>query len=79
MKPAHLALILLIDLIWAFNLVAVKFAVESAGPLTAVTIRYAIVALVCLPWLRWQPGRMRVILITGFVAGALFMGLGGSA
>lgn len=76
MKPAHLALILLIDLVWAFNLVAVKFAVESAGPLTAVTLRYAIVALVCLPWLRWQPGRMGVVLVTGFVAGALFMGLG---
>lgn len=77
MKPAHLALILLIDLVWAFNIIAVKFAVEAAGPLTAVTLRYAIVAVVCLPWLRWQPGRMGVILITGFVAGALFMGLGG--
>lgn len=77
MKPAHLALILVIDLVWAFNLVAVKFAVESAGPLTAVTLRYAIVALACLPWLRWQPGRMKSIIITGLVAGALFMGLGG--
>jgi O-acetylserine/cysteine efflux transporter len=76
MKPAHLTLILLINLTWAFNIVAVKFAVEAAGPLTAVTLRYAIVGLVCLPWLRWQPGRMGLILITGFVAGALFMGLG---
>jgi O-acetylserine/cysteine efflux transporter len=77
MKPAHLALILLIDLVWAFNIIAVKFAVEAAGPLTAVTLRYAIVAIVCLPWLRWQPGRMGIIILTGFVAGALFMGLGG--
>jgi O-acetylserine/cysteine efflux transporter len=76
MKPSHLALILLINLTWAFNIVAVKFAVETAGPLTAVALRYAIVGLACLPWLRWQPGRMRLILITGFVAGALFMGLG---
>ena len=77
MKPRHLALVLLIDLVWAFNIVAVKLAVEDAQPLTAVAIRYAIVLLACLPWLRWQPGRMRSILITGFVAGALFMGLGG--
>jgi O-acetylserine/cysteine efflux transporter len=76
MKPAHLVLILLINLTWAFNIVAVKFAVETAGALTAVTLRYCIVGLVCLPWLRWQPGRMRLILVTGFVAGALFMGLG---
>jgi O-acetylserine/cysteine efflux transporter len=45
--------------------------------LTAVTLRYVIVAIACLPWLRWQPGRMGVIIVTGFVAGALFMGLGG--
>ena len=77
MKPRHLALILLIDLVWAFNLVAVKLAVEDAQPLTAVALRYAIVLVACLPWLRWLPGRMGIILVTGLVAGALFMGLGG--
>lgn len=76
MKPAHLALILLIDCIWALNIVAVKLAVDVAGPLTAVTLRYAIVLAACLPWLRWLPGRMGTVLITGIVAGALFMGLG---
>nr|WP_279379673.1 DMT family transporter [Polymorphobacter fuscus] len=65
-----------IDLIWAFNIVPVKLAVEAAGPLTAVLLRYAIVLVVTLPWLRWLPGRMLWVLITGFVAGALFMGLG---
>ena len=79
MKRQHLVLILLIDLIWAFNIVPVKLAVEAAGPLTAVTLRYVIVLVACLPWLRWLPGRMRWVLITGVVAGALFMGLGGLA
>lgn len=77
MKPRHLALILLIDLVWAFNIVAVKLAVEDAQPLTAVALRYAIVLVACLPWLRWQTGRMGLILATGLLAGALFMGLGG--
>ncbi len=76
MKPRHLALILLIDLIWAFNIVAVKLAVEDAQPLTAVALRYCIVLIACLPWLRWLPGRMLTVLVTGVVAGALFMGLG---
>ena len=76
MKPRHLALILLIDLIWAFNIVAIKVAVEDAGPLTAVTLRYCIVLIACLPWLRWLPGRMVAVLVTGVIAGALFMGLG---
>ncbi|OYU16201.1 MAG: EamA family transporter [Alphaproteobacteria bacterium PA4] len=77
MKPAHLALILLIDVVWAFNIVAVKEAVEAAQPITAVALRYGIVLLATLPWLRWLPGRMGIVLITGFIAGALFMGMGG--
>jgi O-acetylserine/cysteine efflux transporter len=76
-KRSHLALILLIDLIWAFNIVPVKLSVEAAGPLTTVLLRYCIVLVACLPWLRWLPGRMGWVLLTGFVAGALFMGLGG--
>ncbi len=76
MKPRHLALILLIDCTWALNIVAVKVAVTDARPLTAVLLRYAIVLIACLPWLRWLPGRMLTVLATGFVAGALFMGLG---
>ncbi|PZN94254.1 MAG: EamA/RhaT family transporter [Alphaproteobacteria bacterium] len=77
MKPRHLALILFIDVIWAFNIVAVKEAVTSAEPITAVALRYGIVLLATLPWLRWLPGRMPTVISTGFVAGALFMGLGG--
>ena len=77
MKPRHLALILLIDLIWAFNIVAVKLAVEAVQPITAVALRYSIVFIACLPWLRWLPGRMGTVIVTAVVAGALFMGLGG--
>ncbi len=77
MKPAHLLFVLLIDLVWAGNVVAVKMAVGEAQPITAVFLRYLIVLLVTLPWLRWLPGRMPVVLLTGVTAGALFMGLGG--
>ncbi len=77
MKPRDLALIALIDCIWAFNIVAVKLAVTAVQPITAVMLRYLIVLVVCLPWLRWLPGRMGSVLVTGTIAGALFMGLGG--
>ena len=77
MKPRDIALIILVDCIWAFNLVAVKLAVMAVAPITAVMLRYVILLAVCLPWLRWLPGRMGTILLTGVVAGALFMGLGG--
>ena len=74
MTKPHLALILLIDLIWAFNIVAIKISIDAVPPLMAVTLRYLIVLAVCLPWLRWLPGRMVALLGTGLVAGALFMG-----
>jgi O-acetylserine/cysteine efflux transporter len=77
MKPRHLALILLIDCVWALNIVAIKVAVGDAQPITAVMLRYCIVVIACLPWLRWLPGRMGAVLVTGLVAGALTMGLGG--
>lgn len=77
MKPLHLAFILLIDCLWAANIVAVKVAVEAVAPLTSVMLRYLIVLAVCLPWLRWLPGRMPLVLATGVISGAVFMGLGG--
>ena len=77
MKLRHIALVALVDVIWALNIVAVKVSVDAVQPLTANVLRYALVLLVCSPWLRWLPGRMPLVLLTGLVAGALFMGLGG--
>lgn len=79
MTPLHVALIALIDGLWAINIVAIKLTMERLPPFTAVMLRYVIVLAVCLPWLRWLPGRMWIVLATGIVAGALFMGLGGAA
>lgn len=76
MKPQHLAAILIIDFIWGFNIIAVKESVMSAGPLVTVLLRYAFATAVCLPFIRWLPGRMHLILLTGLIAGALFMTLG---
>lgn len=76
MKPLHLAAILAIDVVWGFNVVAVKEGVMSAGPMTAVLLRYVVATIVCLPFIRWLPGRMPLILAAGFIAGALFMSLG---
>lgn len=76
MKPQHLAAIIAIDFIWGFNIIAVKESVMSAGPLVTVLLRYAFATAVCLPFIRWLPGRMHLILLTGLIAGALFMTLG---
>ncbi|MHB9880901.1 DMT family transporter [Pacificimonas sp. ICDLI1SI03] len=75
MRPLHLAFILFIDLCWALNIIAVKLAVDAIDPLAAVTFRYLIALIVCLPFIRWVPGQMRKIAATGLVAGAGFMTL----
>lgn len=76
MKPAHLAFILFIDLVWGVNIVAVKEAVAALGPLTAACLRYAVVLVVTLPWLRVVKGRMGAVARAGIVSGALFMSVG---
>lgn len=75
MRPSHLALMLLIDVVWAMNLVAMRYSVDAIPPVTVACLRLTIVALVLLPWLRWLPGRMLIMLVTAIIGGALFFGL----
>ena len=60
------------NVMWGLNIVAVKMAVDTVGPLTAASLRQAIVLLVCLPALRIVPGRMRALLALGALSGGLF-------
>jgi O-acetylserine/cysteine efflux transporter len=77
MRPIHIGFVLLIDLLWAFNIIAIKEAVLVMAPLLAVALRYVLVLLACASSLRIVEGRMGLILLTGVVTGALQFGLGG--
>ncbi len=79
MKPIHVAFVLLVDLLWAVNFVAIKEAVMVMPPLLSVALRYGVVLLACLPFLRWVPGRMALLLATGVLTGAVQFGLGAYA
>lgn len=79
MRPIHIGFILLIDLLWAFNIVAIKEAVTAMPPLLSVALRYAVVLLVCASSLKLVEGRMRLVLLTGAVTGALQFGLGAAS
>ena len=67
-----IAVALAINLVWGLNIVAVKLSVALVPPLTAAFLRQAMVLLVCLPWLRLVPGRMRELLALSTVVGGLF-------
>lgn len=62
-----------VNLVWGFNMVAAKFAVDAVGSIGAAGLRMAVVLLVCLPWLRIVPGRMRALAVIGMVNGVLFL------
>jgi O-acetylserine/cysteine efflux transporter len=50
MKPQHLALMLLCQLIWGVNFVAAKIGLQSFQPLFFVALRFSMVAILLLPF-----------------------------
>lgn len=79
MKAAHILLLVLINLVWAGNVISTKELVTMAPPLLAMALRFVGVLLVCAPFLKIVPGKMRLILLTGLLAGALQFGFYGIA
>jgi O-acetylserine/cysteine efflux transporter len=64
--------VIVMNLMWGLNLIAVKMAVDLVQPMTAAFLRQFIVLIVCLPALKIIPGKMRPLLLLGFLSGALF-------
>jgi O-acetylserine/cysteine efflux transporter len=79
MKPVHLLLILAINLSWGFNIVPSKLALEQIPPITAAFVRFATVAVLLAPTLRWIPGQMGPVLGYSLIGGALMFMLGNAA
>ena len=75
MKPIHLAMMLFIDLVWGFNYLASKVGVGFIPPLLFAAIRFLCLAIILLPWLRWQSGRMHLVLGVALGAGAVHFAL----
>ncbi len=73
--PRDLAVALAINLVWGLNIVAVKMSVNLVPPFTAALLRQAMVLVVCLPWLRVVPGRMRDLIALSMVIGGAFFAI----
>ncbi len=79
MKPLHILLILAINLAWGFNVVPSKLALEHIPPITTALVRFATVAVLLAPTLRWIPGQMAPIFGYAMIGGALMFMLGNAA
>ncbi|MFO1428656.1 MAG: EamA family transporter [Candidatus Competibacteraceae bacterium] len=75
MALPHLLLALFTNIVWAFNFIAAKAGVEHFPPLLFTTMRFGILLLLILPFLRWVPGRMKGVLQIAFMLGILHFGL----
>ena len=68
-------LALLANAVWAFNFIAGKAGVIQFQPFLFTALRFAVLLLVLLPFLRWMPGRMRGVLGIALVQGVLHFSL----
>ncbi len=83
MKAGDLSLVLLVNVAWALNFLVGKVGVDYFTPMLFSTLRFAILLLLLLPWLRWKPGKMRQVLEISLVLGVvhfsmIFIGLDAS-
>lgn len=67
-----LAIVLMMNVLWGLNIIAVKQSVDLIAPLTAAFLRQAIVLLVCASSLRIVSGKMVALTVLGVLAGGAF-------
>jgi len=75
MSARDLGLVMLMNVAWGSNFVISKYAVTELPPIFTAAMRFLIVAIVCLPWLKPLYGRMRAVLTLGFLMGCLHFAL----
>jgi O-acetylserine/cysteine efflux transporter len=77
MKPLDLFVAAMVCLFWGVNAAAAKLGVTYVPPIFFTTLRFLILLLLLLPWLRTQPvkGQWGVLLPAVFFMGALHFAL----
>ena len=68
---SHLWQLVLINLVWGFNIVAIKLSVDRFPPVFLSFLRFLIVGLLVWPWLRLRRGEMRWLLAAAICSGGL--------
>jgi O-acetylserine/cysteine efflux transporter len=80
-EPRDLALLVGINLIWGINLVVSKYGLAQIPSILFTLLRFLILAVVLVPWLRVRRGQMSALAVAAVFTGALqfalyFWGLG---
>lgn len=75
MSLPHLFLALLANVGWGLNFIAGKIGADHFQPLLFTSLRFAILLLLMLPWLKPAPGYMWPLLRVAFLLGAVHFGM----
>ena len=67
----HLWQLVLINAIWGFNIIAIKFCVDRFPPIFLSLMRFLIVGIAVWPWLHVRRGEMRWLLTAAICSGGL--------
>ncbi|MBS0374872.1 MAG: DMT family transporter [Proteobacteria bacterium] len=71
LAPRDLAFLIAINLIWGYNLIASKVGVQHFPPMLFTALRFSLLALCLLPFLRWHRGRMLPLAVAAVLSGGL--------
>lgn len=75
MSLPDLLLTLLVNFAWGFNFIAGKIGADRFHPLFFTSIRFFLLLLLMLPWLRPAPGYMMPLLRVSFLLGVVHFGM----
>lgn len=74
MKPADLAIALLVILVWGMNFVVVKVGLDQLPPFLFMVLRFAVVAAILAPFVRFPTGRVMPMIGYALMLGAVHFG-----
>lgn len=75
MAPQDLALAVLINAVWGMSFIAAKVALNEFPAILATALRFVLVLVVLLPFLRLVPGQMRNVMAIALFGGGLHFAL----
>ena len=75
MSMPHLFVLLVVNLVWGLNFLAIKYAIDEIPPIFSAGLRFSLVLLILFPFLKVVPGKMKQLLTAALVIGALHFGV----
>ena len=75
MTLTMIGVLLAVTVVWGFNFAVVKVGLHIVPPIAFVALRFAVVGIMLVPWLRWPPRRFRDLAALSVILGVVHFSL----